>query len=639
MKFATRFGAAFSVLALFLAAPLSPAAQLPGMGMLSGRVTTPKPLGQLTVYALNTDKRVGYMVYVVDGQYRATNLFPGRYEVTLRGTAGQLNWSLPQQTRKLRVAAGRLATADFTVGDVTPEPTYIGGRTYPDARVEPYDVVFPPGPGRDSLERVCFGCHTIQLYPYTLPRAYPSGRPAHDREGWALTVDRMAKGLAFGAPGKTSYFDPTLLSPKDREELIDYLARNFGPDSPPRVARQDSEPALDPAALAKAQIVEFRFPNEPDADPRRTHTPDFDGQGNVWVMDTGGQSLVKVDPVKGTVTDHKGHGGGEFLTVDRDGTIWYGGLSHYDPKTNKHDDYRFNRGGSPGYMMVSTHAIDSSGNIWLSMLTTGGLGKFDRSTNSVIWWDVPFARSRPYGITIDRDDNVWIAEYHNNGLARFDTKTQSFRHFTLTVQAQTSIRRPGVDSKGFVWAGTYGSRGMRNGALYRLDPRTGEVEEHRLRIPFANPYDAEIDAADNVWVATDNHVVRFDQATGNFTHYPVTTRTDIPKLAVTRDGTVWFAPRNAGESGDYGGALSALFPDKDAITSFAAYYTAEHPRNRKASHDWPAIPVQGKTIMVLPAPQNPCEFANAVGLGATCKADAAGAAGSSGAIKGGAARE
>jgi hypothetical protein len=92
--------------------------QLPGMGLLEGRVTVAKPLGPLTVYAYNAERRIGYMVYVVGGRYRATNLFPGQYEVTLRGTVGQRNWSLPQQTVKRRVAAGKTATADFSVGDV-----------------------------------------------------------------------------------------------------------------------------------------------------------------------------------------------------------------------------------------------------------------------------------------------------------------------------------------------------------------------------------------------------------------------------------------------------------------------------------------------------------------------------------------
>jgi hypothetical protein len=51
---------------------------LPGMGQLSGQVAGVPADLLTTVYALHTEKNVGYMVYVVDGRYRAVNLFPGR---------------------------------------------------------------------------------------------------------------------------------------------------------------------------------------------------------------------------------------------------------------------------------------------------------------------------------------------------------------------------------------------------------------------------------------------------------------------------------------------------------------------------------------------------------------------------------
>lgn len=620
-----------------LLAPLAWSAE-PALSSLSGTVTIDKPVGQLTVYAYNTDRRVGYMVYVVGGKYRATRLFPGHYEVSLRGTVGQRNWSLPQQLRKLRVVANKPAVVDFHLAAIDPPPSYVGGMPYPNAQVEAYDVIYPPGPGRDVIERVCFGCHTSSFYPYNVARTYPGGRTPHDREGWAITVDRMAKGVAFNTAGKPSYFDPLLLSPTERTAVIDYLASNFGPDSKPRAVRQDVDPPLDPAVLEKAQFVEYRFANQPGENERFTHTPDFDGQGNVWIMDRGGESLVKVDPVTATVTDHKGHGGGEFLTVDVDGSVWYGGLSHFDPVSNLHDEYKFEWKKSFRSIPISTLIIDSHGDIWLSLLPTGGLAKFDRQKNSVVWWDVPILRSRPYGITLDHNDKVWFAGYHNSGVDSFDPKTQSFRHYALTTASPTNIRRLAVDSQNFIWSATWGSRALQNGALYRLNPDTGEVAEFKIGIPFANPYDVELDAADKVWVATDNHILKFDPQTRRFTTYPVPERTDIPKIAVTRDGAVWFGPRNAGQSGAYGGAATVLYPDKDKIESFAAFYSPENPRYRKASYKGPATPVTGKMILVPGAPQNPCEFAASVGLGAGC--DQSAATGGTGAtLTGGAAKE
>ncbi|MFO1426172.1 MAG: hypothetical protein U1F11_04195 [Steroidobacteraceae bacterium] len=629
-----------ALLALAFVLPVQAAgASMPGMGTLSGTVTVAKPVGQLTVYAFNTEKRVGYMVYVVDGRYRITQLFPGPYEVTLRGTPGQRNWDLPRVSRRLRIAAGRDALADFRYTATDVPPTYVGGMPYPNAQVVPYDLAYPPGPGRDVVERVCFGCHTSSFYPYNVVRTYPGGRPPHDREGWALTVDRMAHGHAFNAKDKASYFDPLLLSPAERDAVVDYLAQNFGPDSAARVVQQDSDPALDPQALARAQFVEYRFLNVKGEDDRFTHTPDFDGHGNVWIMDRGASSLVKVEPSTARVTDHKGHGGGEFLTVDVDGTVWYGGLSHYDPRSNLHDEYRFEWKQSFRAIPISSLIIDSRGDIWLSLLPTGGLARFDRKGNTVDWWDVPVLRSRPYGIILDRDDKVWFANYHNSGVTRFDPATGSFRNYPLTLGAPTNIRRLTVDSQNRVWSATWGSRALQNGALYRLDPQSGAVEEFRIGIPYTNPYDVEVDAADNVWIATDNHVLRFDPVARRFTNYPVTTRTDIPKLAVTRDGAVWFGPRNAGQSGGYGGAATVLYPDKDRIESFDAYYAPDNPRARKARYQGPPTPVAGTMKLVPAAAQNPCEFERSVGLGDGCTGTAPGPHAAPATINGGAARE
>jgi len=636
---AVALSALLACAALFFPGAVAHAAQLAGMGSLEGEVVVERPLGQLTVYAFNTEKKIGYMVYVVQGRFRATNLFPGRYEVTVRGTPGQRNWGLPQQTLKVKVAAGKPASANFRLAGGGFEPTYVGGMTYPGAKVQPYDVIYPPGPGRDVLERVCFGCHTSSFYPYNVVRTYPTGRNPYDRESWGVTVDRMARGVAFGASGKPSYFDPLLISPQERDALVDYLANNFGPESTPRAVQQDSDPELDEAVLEKAQFVEYRFLNQPDEEDRFTHTPDFDGQGNVWIMDRGGESLVKVDPVAGSFKDHKGHGGGEFLTVDRDGTVWYGGLSHFDPQQNLHDEYKFAWKKTFRSIPISSLVMDSSGDIWLSLLPTGGLARYDRKANSVMWWDVPVPRSRPYGIIVDRNDKVWFADYHSSGLTRFDPKTESFRHYPLTLGAPTNIRRPAVDSKNFIWSSTWGSRALQNAELFRLDPDSGAVEAYRIDIPYANPYDVEIDASDKVWIATDNHLLKFDPVTKRFARYPVTVRTDIPKLAVTRDGAVWFGPRNAGQSGAYGGAATVLYPDKDAIEGFAAFYEQDNPRNRKASHEWPVTPVKGDRKLVPAEARNPCEFARTVGLGAACSNDKAADSAGARTIEGGAAHE
>jgi streptogramin lyase len=250
--------------------------------------------------------------------------------------------------------------------------------------------------------------------------------------------------------------------------------------------------------------------------------------------------------------------------------------------------------------------FDSNGDLWLSELSSGGLAKWDRKTDAISWWDVPILRSRPYGITLDHNDKVWFAQYHNSAIASFDPKTGEFRNYPLTKDTPTNIRRTNADSKNFMWAATWGHpHPEEGGSLFRLNPANGDVVEHKLGIAFANPYDSDVDSDDNVWVATDNHLAKFDQKTNKFTFYPVPERTDVPKLSITRNGAIWFSPRNAGQSGGYGGAAAVLYPDKDKITTFAAYYSDDSERNRRARYKGPATPVTGETKFSPAPPQNP----------------------------------
>ena len=117
-------------------------------GSLSGRVTGGEPSKAATVYAWNAERSVGYMVYVVGGRYRATTLFPGEYELTLRGLG------VEAKPLRIRIAAGAAATADFAARQAPVPRQYAGGMSYPDgARIEPYEQVYPPGRGRDVMER------------------------------------------------------------------------------------------------------------------------------------------------------------------------------------------------------------------------------------------------------------------------------------------------------------------------------------------------------------------------------------------------------------------------------------------------------------------------------------------------------
>ena len=307
------------------------------------------------------------------------------------------------------------------------------------------------------------------------------------------------------------------------------------------------EPELDLEALRKAMFIEYIYHESDEYEVWPwSHQVDFDLDGNVWLAYTA-CCIVRFDPRTGDQTAFEGHGGGHGIAVDQtDGTVWYSGdvVRHLDPETGKVDHWV----AEDRMLGSNTQIFDSRGNLWLSLLAAGALGKWDRATDSIVYWEVPVLRSRPYGIIVDHKDKVWFADYHNGGVTRFDPETEEFRHYPLVEDdAATAIRRLGVDSKGMIWAGTWGSRGFAEGLLYRVDPDTGEVFSRHMGLRYPAAYNAEADSEDNIWVSNDNYLTRYDQVADEFTHYPIPVRSDTLKTTITRDDGIWFFYRNAGK--------------------------------------------------------------------------------------------
>ena len=583
-------GTLASVLAISLAVALPLHAKtLPGLAEISGNVAGAKS-AIVPVYIYNTDKHVGYAVFAVDGQYRAVDLLPGKYEVTVRKDG------LDMAPVTLDIAANAHAKADLSPKAVPAKPNYVGGRAMDDYDIEPYDKVYPPAPGRAVVERTCMVCHGVNFLQNRFL----------DRDGWDLMITYMTEGAAFrkyGIEKGPSMFPPSWLSADDRKLVLDYLSTNFGADATPRVVKQENEPMLDPAALSKAQYIEYRFLNTKDQPKRWTQEVHFDRDGNVYATDRGHKptaAIVKVDPRTGETKDYpvpeKGnlpHG----ITVDFDGTVWWAGddvlLGHLDPKTGLQDLYKAPTQGVYGH----TPVFDSKGDLWFSMLLGNKIGKWDRATDKITYYEEPEARARPYGLTIDSKDRIWWVEYHTAFIGSFDPATKQFKRYPIK-SSPAQMRRLGVDRNDIIWYGVYGSTGKK-GKLGRLDPKTGETIERDLPIDFSTPYDAWDDEKGNIWASTDNYMVRFNEATEKFTVYPIPERTDQPKVTITRDGAIWYAPRAAGHNG-YGGAAAVLYPDKDNIPTLGAFYSITTSHNRTAKFNGKSVKVTG-VVKMAPA--------------------------------------
>ena len=554
------------------------AASLPGTATLSGTVDSSKPFQAAQVYIRNVDKRMLYMVYTSGGQYRAINLFPGNYELSMRAKG------LESEVQKLVLTAEQAARANVSLRDATSDPTREPGIEYLS-----YEEIYPPGPGRAVVERTCVTCHGANFLP------------SHqwNEAQWNAAIDLMRGG---NNAGRILILDK-YMNAQDREVAVQYLVKNFGPNSKKRAVGIDQDTPVDEQVLGKAMYIEYYFPPDPPGqgvnDPeyasrRRGQDPRFGPDGNVYVTDRGYPNrLVRLNPRTGEYKDWllpNPKAGVHDLNIDqKSGMAWLPEnhgfprgqgeqlyLNGFNTKTEKWEArYPFNPDKViPEGKQHHAHslAIDSKGSVYVNMIVGDALSKWDRETKKITTFLLPTSITEaygasPYGVVVDKNDNMWAAVYRRGKVAKFDTKTNQWTAYAAPTQP-SNIRRLNVDSQNNIWFGLF-----EEGKLVKLDQATGKMTEWEIPKQGAQPYDVAAYGG-NIWIADSGSgqrstLIQFNPQTESFTFFPSPQPTaDKPKIQITREGAIWYSPRS---SRDYPG-LGVLYPDMDKMTTFAAMY-------------------------------------------------------------------
>ena len=586
-------------------APRVAQAAVPGLGNVTGTVQAPSSFKAAQVLIRNVDKHILYMVYTNGGKFRSVALFPGNYEVSAR------SGTLQSDVQKLAVKAGDNApiTVSLHAAASDGKRTIVGaleGENSGDHTVTQeasYDEIYPPGPGREIAERTCMICHG-ENFLSTQPATIGT---------WNLRLDRMQgrnlfdKTAASYAEGLLSFRASALrFSREDRATLVQYLAKNLGPDKPPRAVRVDQEMPLDEAKLGKAEYIEYYL--TPDPPGQGIHAPEFskltggftgrrvgqdvrfDQDGNVWLTDRGyPHRLVKLDPRTGEqksfMLPNGSINGIHEVNIDRNGNIWlpeHGGqtpsavkhLLRFNPKTEKFEEQIPL---DPDNVVRNTIkwtqsiAFDSKDNIYVGWIMGGALSKYDRQTKKVTVFPVPTHNAIVYGVIADRNDNIWMALWDSGNIAKFDTTTNEWTIFTPPTYPG-HVRRLNVDTQNNIWFGIW-SAGNRPAKLDKLDQTTGRITEYTVPRRNSNPYDVMQDFEGNIWSAdvggTAASLWKFNPRDQTFTLYPKPQKSaDTPKIQVTKDGAIWYSPRGSIDAPAFG----VLYPDMDKITTLGAYY-------------------------------------------------------------------
>ena len=587
-------------------ATLSVRAEVPGTGKLSGTVTASQAFTAAQVYIRNVDLGIVYMVYTNQGRYRAVALFPGNYEVSVSTK------HLESDAQTVTIAAGDTAEVNLSMSPLssdTPQLVIPAGRTAMesgrsgDFEYASYDEIYPPGRGKEVAEQVCMVCHGENFFPT---------RPGTERQ-WMSWIDHMV-GSTLGEQDPTRYGQGLLafrsstfrFGRDDRDALLEYVVKNFGPDSTRRRVAIEKETPIDEEALGKAMYIEYYLavdgPNEGvNAEPwardrvgRYGQDPRFDAEGNVWLVDRGiPHRLVKLDPRTNEQREWlypDPRNGNHEILIDPSGMIWlpeHRGRQNTTEKrllgfNSKTEEWTQQISMDPDNVVrnptkfLQSLAMDSKGNIYVGWIMGGALSKWDRATGEVSVFRIPTPHAIPYGVVADKNDNIWIALWSGGKIVKFDTSNNSWTEYTTTTYP-AHTRRLNVDKDNNIWWGIY-SAGKRDGKLVKLDQETGKMTEWTIPQQNAEPYDVAPDPEGNIWAPdvgqrTDGEygatLWRFNPKTEEFTFYPKPQRhADSPKIQVTRDGAVWYSPRGSREAPAFG----VLYPDMDKIDDLGAYY-------------------------------------------------------------------
>lgn len=351
------------------------------------------------------------------------------------------------------------------------------------------------GQGKELVQTVCFGCHTA----FNIVGSAGYDSPAQ----WRAVFDTMID-----------------LSDAQANTIASYLAEHY-PAKPGR------EPVL-VSGPVEIDIKEWQAPTLGQRSRDPVEAPD----GSIWWTGMYASLVGRLDPQTGEMEEYRlpVSARPHSIVPDAEGNIWYTGNSNgtigkLDPKTGLVTQFP-TQAGDP-----HSAAFHPNGKLYFTAQQSGMLGMLDPATGAL---KEVQTEPRPYGIQVAANGTVWVAYNGTNKIGAVDPETLDVKYYDIP-NAESRIRRLGLDSKGFVWYvnGTQGKVG-------RLDPATGDVKEWDSPSGArSQPYAlAVID--DKIWYNESgmrpDTLVRFDPETESFQSWAIPSGVGIVRnMWVTRD--------------------------------------------------------------------------------------------------------
>jgi virginiamycin B lyase len=394
----------------------------------------------------------------------------------------------------------------------------------------------------------CVGCHTLERIV----------RSRYDAEGFLQTVKRMSTYANQSTPlnpqRRLTTRDTDVVG-EDRARIQRAQAEFLSTINLSSSSSWDYPLKTFPRPRGRATqvvITEYDLPR-PTIEP---HDVIVDSDGIAWYSNFGEQTLGKLDPKTGKVTEipvpeiKKGSPLGSLsLRFDKEENLWFGmmyqaGIAKFDRKTEKLQLWSIPADLNKANTQINmtsplTYGVD--GKIWTQNNGFAGVHRVDLKTGKWETWE-PFKESprghNIYDVIADSQNNAYFTDIGKEHIGRIDAKTGKVS-FYETPTKNSGPRRGMMDAQDRIWFGQY--RGNR---IAMFDTRAEKFQEWPVPTPWSAPYDVAVDKNGEAWTGSmlSDRIARLDSKTGQFTEYLLPKPTNIRRVFVensTSPVTFW----------------------------------------------------------------------------------------------------
>lgn len=268
----------------------------------------------------------------------------------------------------------------------------------------------------------------------------------------------------------------------------------------------------------------------------------IDNEGGIWVG-TFYSGLNYVSPSAGRFKSYRHsrlknsvHGNviGRFCE-DNDHNIWIasddGGLNKFNPSTGIFEHFAI---GSGNLDDNNIHALCIDGNnLWIGTYT-GGVYVLDINTGkqrnylTVKGDENSLYDNSSYAIFKDSHANIWVTTV--DGITLYQPKTDNFKRIKFIGDIIVDIDE---DKNGHLWFSTQGK------GIFRFDTKSGKWRNYvSPELPDNIVNCIHIDKDNNIWVATNNGLLRYDNAKDIFEIVDIGEQTFVEGI-VEDEGVLW----------------------------------------------------------------------------------------------------